>query len=453
MSIGQNGELGWYGARELLGLLGVKAHVLRYWEQSLPIVRPRRDESGHRQWSAAQVRMLLRVRHHVVERGMSVAAAGDALLREAVGDDAAVKSRLEALRGQLVALLIRVRGASEKRVQLDESPRAERYPHGGEHAGSGQQPSHGGEHAGSGQHAVGGQHAPTTPSTSVIRLEQFIADRVIPPPAGGAWRWHRTVRTHTESPSPTIGVHLSDGPQRFARIVLVPEITAVPARKRVSLMQQIVALRDAARASAVPATRYAVADLLPDTDTLSLSAFQWRTARWNAPRAAIFFALATSGVIEGWLQDADAEWLYLWEADDSAAPAAPTREMYHRALCSRVGIAVGATPRTGRAASPSLVLRGSIVLHIPTWRSCSMDVLAHGAWSFGRTERLDLPPFSADAYTIGARYDLWLQDLVRAGASIVLLGSQAKPTPWRGVAWPNEVELIWGVATADATVD
>ncbi|MFW5827813.1 MAG: MerR family transcriptional regulator, partial [Alkalispirochaeta sp.] len=35
-----------YEAREVLRILGVKPHVLRYWEQSLPLIRPGRNESG-----------------------------------------------------------------------------------------------------------------------------------------------------------------------------------------------------------------------------------------------------------------------------------------------------------------------------------------------------------------------------------------------------------------------
>jgi DNA-binding transcriptional MerR regulator len=98
-----------YEVQEVLRLLGVKAHVLRYWEQSLPLIRSRRNEAGHRVWSAAQVRMLLRIRHLVLRRGMSVAAAGNAILYEAEPGPADTKARLESLRAGLITLLLRSR--------------------------------------------------------------------------------------------------------------------------------------------------------------------------------------------------------------------------------------------------------------------------------------------------------------------------------------------------------
>ena len=99
-----------YHASDVLRVLGVKPHVLRYWEQVLPLIRPTHDHSGHRVWSAAQVRMLVRLRHMVVRRGMSVQAAGDALLRAGEPQHADAAARLAALRARMVSLLLVARG-------------------------------------------------------------------------------------------------------------------------------------------------------------------------------------------------------------------------------------------------------------------------------------------------------------------------------------------------------
>lgn len=62
-------------------LVGVKTHVLRFWETEFTSVRPRKGRNGHRQYSREDVERLCRIRLLLHDRGMTIAGAR-ALLKE-----------------------------------------------------------------------------------------------------------------------------------------------------------------------------------------------------------------------------------------------------------------------------------------------------------------------------------------------------------------------------------
>lgn len=66
---------------EVARLVGVKTHVLRFWEREFTVVRPRKGRNGHRQYSQSDVKQLRRIRGLLHERGMTIVGAR-ALLRD-----------------------------------------------------------------------------------------------------------------------------------------------------------------------------------------------------------------------------------------------------------------------------------------------------------------------------------------------------------------------------------
>lgn len=93
--------MGPYGTAEVEALLGVGEHVLRYWERRLPLLSPARSAFGRREWSEADLALLLRVRHLVRDRGLGLDKALDELIAERSGGGAAAAALAEA-RAQLV---------------------------------------------------------------------------------------------------------------------------------------------------------------------------------------------------------------------------------------------------------------------------------------------------------------------------------------------------------------
>ena len=63
-------------------MLGVKAHILRYWEEQIPLIRPQKDSLGRRFYSARDVSLLYRLKYLIYERHFTALGAGEQLLRE-----------------------------------------------------------------------------------------------------------------------------------------------------------------------------------------------------------------------------------------------------------------------------------------------------------------------------------------------------------------------------------
>jgi len=85
-------------------LLGLPASTLRYWEREASILGPRKDAFGRRAYSEADLRLLLRLRHLALRRGLGLTAGARALVAELSGPAAEDRARLAELRGELIGL-------------------------------------------------------------------------------------------------------------------------------------------------------------------------------------------------------------------------------------------------------------------------------------------------------------------------------------------------------------
>ncbi len=93
-----------YQMGEVERLLGVKPHVLRYWEKEFPMLQPRKDVFGRRVYSGRDVRVLLRLKHLLYVRRFTVEGARAQLLRELSGTDQDARAVVDAARAELVAV-------------------------------------------------------------------------------------------------------------------------------------------------------------------------------------------------------------------------------------------------------------------------------------------------------------------------------------------------------------
>jgi DNA-binding transcriptional MerR regulator len=67
---------------EVEELLGLPASTLRHWEKVLPLLSPRKDDFGRRVYNEADIRLLLRLKHLTLRRGLGLAAAAEAVFAE-----------------------------------------------------------------------------------------------------------------------------------------------------------------------------------------------------------------------------------------------------------------------------------------------------------------------------------------------------------------------------------
>jgi DNA-binding transcriptional MerR regulator len=94
-------------------LLGLKVHVIRYWERAVPLVQPKRDSVGRRHYSNRDLQILLRLKYLIRKRHFTLEGARDQLYRELSGDFQDLRSQIAALRADLVDLYFLVHPRKE----------------------------------------------------------------------------------------------------------------------------------------------------------------------------------------------------------------------------------------------------------------------------------------------------------------------------------------------------
>jgi DNA-binding transcriptional MerR regulator len=87
----------YYKIREVCKIIGVEAHVLRYWETEFPALSPPKSKSGQRTYRPKDIELLLQIRKLLYEDGFTIAGARKKLsTRKAAADadEAAKKTRI-----------------------------------------------------------------------------------------------------------------------------------------------------------------------------------------------------------------------------------------------------------------------------------------------------------------------------------------------------------------------
>ena len=67
---------------EVSELVGVKPHVLRYWETQFSMLRPKKNRAGNRMYRPDEVKLLLRIKELLYGRRYTIAGARRTLLDE-----------------------------------------------------------------------------------------------------------------------------------------------------------------------------------------------------------------------------------------------------------------------------------------------------------------------------------------------------------------------------------
>lgn len=70
---------------EVCEIVGVQAHVLRYWESEFPTLQPQKNRAKQRTYRRKDVEMALRIRELLYDEGFTIAGAKKKLMGEARG--------------------------------------------------------------------------------------------------------------------------------------------------------------------------------------------------------------------------------------------------------------------------------------------------------------------------------------------------------------------------------
>lgn len=67
---------------EVSEMVGVKPHVLRYWETQFSVLRPRKNRAGNRMYRPEEVQLLMRIKDLLYARRFTIEGAKKRLLEE-----------------------------------------------------------------------------------------------------------------------------------------------------------------------------------------------------------------------------------------------------------------------------------------------------------------------------------------------------------------------------------
>lgn len=98
---------------EVAKLLGVKPHVIRYWESEFPSIRPKKNPSGQRIYTKADVEAIVEIKNLLYNERYTISGAKQMLARQgeeeskaAPVEDRALEARtLSSLKAQVYELL------------------------------------------------------------------------------------------------------------------------------------------------------------------------------------------------------------------------------------------------------------------------------------------------------------------------------------------------------------
>jgi UDP-N-acetylglucosamine/UDP-N-acetylgalactosamine diphosphorylase len=115
-----------WGIGEVARFLGVKPHVIRYWESELPLLSPPKGLSGRREYSGNEIRLLMKFRHLLYDQKFTVEGAKKRLWEELGAGDPGLAARFAMIRADLVDALMTVRGERESSPQGEPEDMPER---------------------------------------------------------------------------------------------------------------------------------------------------------------------------------------------------------------------------------------------------------------------------------------------------------------------------------------
>jgi DNA-binding transcriptional MerR regulator len=94
---------------EVERLLGIRAHVLRYWEKEIPLLQVRKDLGGRRVYTERDVALLYRLRYLLYERRFTLEGAREQLIKEASQGNQNLRAQIYNLRADLLSVYFMVR--------------------------------------------------------------------------------------------------------------------------------------------------------------------------------------------------------------------------------------------------------------------------------------------------------------------------------------------------------
>jgi DNA-binding transcriptional MerR regulator len=98
-----------YSISEVCAILGVKPHVIRYWEQEIPMLSPEKSLTGRRVFHDRDLQILFRLRHLLYDKKYTIEGARNRILEEIDSDRLDMTSSIRQIRSDLLTILSKLR--------------------------------------------------------------------------------------------------------------------------------------------------------------------------------------------------------------------------------------------------------------------------------------------------------------------------------------------------------
>ncbi len=73
-------EKRYYSISEVSKMTGLEAYVLRYWEKEFPLLKPRKNRGGSRQYTVRDIETINRIKHLRTKEKLTIAGARTKLM-------------------------------------------------------------------------------------------------------------------------------------------------------------------------------------------------------------------------------------------------------------------------------------------------------------------------------------------------------------------------------------
>ena len=96
----------YYSIREVAAMLDISEYTLRFWEKEIPTLKPKKTDSGIRQYTEEDINLIRLIHHLVKEQGLTIKAARERLKtsKQKVVSQQDIVARLKNIRDELMSI-------------------------------------------------------------------------------------------------------------------------------------------------------------------------------------------------------------------------------------------------------------------------------------------------------------------------------------------------------------
>jgi DNA-binding transcriptional MerR regulator len=103
-----------YSIGDVSRLIGVKPYIIRYWEDEIPFIAPRKSVTGRREYSERDIQALIRVKHLLYQQKYTLEGARQRIWSELQSPQAGMKARIAEIRSDLLAVWAKVQSRRDE---------------------------------------------------------------------------------------------------------------------------------------------------------------------------------------------------------------------------------------------------------------------------------------------------------------------------------------------------